>query len=170
MRRGLSAGLAAVLLTLAPLGSAQPPASSDAWLAFEGHWSASGQFHSMPLYASKTAVVLALSGPVFLSKTGGMSHGFSGAAIAFDDGEGVSVGRAVWTDEHGDTLVSRLQGQAFGSGGRFSGTFIGGTGRYAGATGDYTFTWQYVVRTADGEIQGRTLGLSGRVRAGGEHP
>ncbi len=168
MSHRLVVGLAVVLATLAPSGAAQAPAPSDAWLAFEGNWSASGQVHSMAIDSSNTAVVLAVSGPVFLSRTGGMSRGFSGAAIAFDDGEGASVGRAVWTDERGDRLVSRLQGQSFGSGGRFSGTFTGGTGRYSGATGDYTFAWQYVVKTPDGGIQGRTVGLTGRVRAGGD--
>ena len=42
------------------------------------------------------------------------------------------VGRAVWTDERGDQVFSELKGEWVGTGNRIVGTFIGGTGRYAG--------------------------------------
>jgi len=75
------------------------------------------------------------------------------------------VGRAVWTDEHGDRLFSRLQGEPLETGKRIVGTITGGTGRYAGLEGEYSFTWQYVVVGAeDGQIQGRGVRLEGRVR------
>ncbi len=48
------------------------------------------------------------------------------------------------------------------------GTITGGTGRYAGLEGEYSFTWQYVIAREDGAgvIQGRAADLSGRVRRG----
>ena len=49
---------------------------------------------------------------------------------------------------------------------RIMGTFLGGTGRYAGVTGGYEFSWQYVVEAEDGTIQGRATGLKGRFRVG----
>ena len=49
---------------------------------------------------------------------------------------------------------------------RISGTILGGTGRYAGATGTYEFSWQSVIELEDGSMQGRAVDLKGRVRAG----
>ena len=99
----------------------------------------------------------------------GLSRGFLSQAIGFDDGQGLSVGRSVWTDEHGDRLFSRLEGESLRTGKRFVGTITGGTGRYLGLEGDYSFTWQYVVAGEDaaGVIQGRAVDLSGRVHRGG---
>jgi hypothetical protein len=75
-------------------------------------------------------------------------------------------GRCVWTDERGDRVYSELKGQAVGSGNHIEGRFIGGTGRYAGVTGDYSFQWQYVVDTEDGAVSGRVVNLKGRARLG----
>jgi hypothetical protein len=55
------------------------------------------------------------------------------------------------------------------------GTILGGTGRYAGATGSYEFSWQFVIESEEGSIQGRAVGLKGRIRpgqpnAGGSRP
>jgi hypothetical protein len=79
----------------------------------------------------------------------------------------VSLGRAVWTDEHGDRLFSRLKGESLATGKRIVGTITGGTGRYAGLEGEYSFTWQYVLSAEDGAIQGRGVRLQGRVRRAG---
>ena len=94
----------------------------------------------------------------------GLSRGFHGQAIGFDDGQGLSVGRAVWTDENGDRLFSRLKGEPLQTGKGLVGTITGGTGRYVGLEGEFSFTWQYVVSMEDGAFQGRSLGLKGRVR------
>ena len=81
-------------------------------------------------------------------------------------------GAAVWTDENGDRVFSRLKGESLRTGKRFLGTITGGTGRYAGLEGEYSFTWQYVVAREDGAgvIQGRAADLSGRVRRGTASP
>ena len=88
------------------------------------------------------------------------------------------VGRAVWTDERGDKVFSELKGEWVGTGNRIAGTFLGGTGRFAGATGEYEFQWQYVLTAEDGTVSGRTVGLQGagargrpsRFRAVGRRP
>ena len=43
---------------------------------------------------------------------------------------------------------------------------LGGTGRYAGASGVYEFSWKFVIESDDGSIQGSAVGLKGRVRFG----
>jgi hypothetical protein len=134
--------------------------------SFEGTWSASGRRHAVALEDGKEAAIVELSGAVVLASGEGLSGGFRGEVIGFDDGEGLSVGRSVWTDENGDQLFSRLKGGRIETGRRISGTVTGGTGRYAGLSGEYSFTWRYVVLSEDGRIQGRVVDLSGRIRRG----
>jgi hypothetical protein len=73
-------------------------------------------------------------------------------------------GRAVWTDERGDQAYSELRGEGNATGNQIVGTFIGGTGRYAGATGTYEFSWRFLLEGEDGTVQGQSVGLKGRVR------
>ena len=80
-------------------------------------------------------------------------------------------GRCVWTDERGDMVLQRVEGRMRSEAGTISsGTFVGGTGRYAGVTGEYTFQWQYVVDAEDGAVSGRVVDLKGRARLGATAP
>jgi hypothetical protein len=157
MKRG-----AATAVALA--GFALASASQES--AFEGTWTASGRRQSIPLESGRSAAIVEISGAVVLTLGDGLSRGFHGEAIGFDDGEGLVVGRSVWTDENGDQLFSRLQGEPLEKGRRFTGTIMGGTGRYEGYSGEYSFTWQYLLSSEDGMLQGRAVGLSGRVLRG----
>ena len=76
------------------------------------------------------------------------------------------IGRSVWKDESGDQVFSELKGEGTAAKNRITGTILGGTGRYAGATGTYEFSWQFVLEAEDGSIQGSAVGLKGRVRPG----
>ncbi len=158
----VSLALAFAGATLA--GQAQGPPPADGWRTFEGTWSATGERQTLPTEGAKPAAVVRLSGAVVLTGGSGLSRGFRGEAIGFDDGRSVGVGRSVWTDERGDRIFIELKGEAFQTGRRIAGTITGGTGRYAGITGDLSFTWQYVVQADAGEIQGRAVGLKGRFR------
>jgi hypothetical protein len=168
------AALAAVSLALALVGPLQSAAGQGApsaeWRAFEGSWSVSGRRHTVPVESGANAAVVEVSGAVVLTSGEGLSRGFRGEAVGFDDGQGVSLGRAVWTDERGDRLFSRLKGEPLETGRRVVGTITGGTGRYASLEGEYSFTWQYVVSAEDGGIQGRAVRLEGRVRPKGTTP
>jgi hypothetical protein len=143
---------------------AQGPPPADAWRTFEGTWSAAGQRQTLPTEGAQPAAIVRLSGAVVLTGGAGLSRGFRGEAIAFDDGRSVSAGRAVWTDERGDRIFIELKGEPYQSGRRIAGTITGGTGRYAGMTGDLSFTWKYVVAGEAGEVQGLAVGLKGRFR------
>jgi len=57
------------------------------------------------------------------------------------------------------------KGDPIRSGGVFVGTITGGTGRYAGLTGEYRFRWKYVIDAEQGHISGRTDDLVGRALA-----
>ena len=151
---------------LAPAALEQTPASDQAaWRTFEGSWSASGHRQSLQT-EGRTASTIYLSGAVVLTVSEGVSRGFRGEVIGFDDGATASIGRSVWTDERGDRIFATLRGETIGTGRRFAATITGGTGRYAGITGEYSFEWQYVVEADQGTIQGRAVGLKGRYRAG----
>jgi len=169
-RAALVAGsLALALASLVPGAAGQGTAPAE-WRSFQGTWSASGRRQAVAVEGGAVATVVGISGAVVLKTGEALGRGFEAEAIAFDDGEGLSVGRCVWTDAHGDRIFSRLKGEPLVTGRRIVGTITGGTGRYEGLEGEYSFTWQYVVAAEDGAIQGRAVRLEGRVRRKGTTP
>jgi hypothetical protein len=156
---------AAIVLVIAAalIARAEAPPSTD-WRPFDGSWSASGDRQMLPTESGRPAAVVHLSGAVVLANGTGIAAGFTAEAIGFDDGGGVTTGRAVWTDSAGDRIFSRLRGGALEAGRRISGTITDGTGRWSGVVGDYELTWQYVVSAEGTSVQGRTSDLRGRLR------
>lgn len=164
-RAALAAGsLVLALIGFTPATAGQEPGAGAAWRPFEATWSATGRRQVVAIEGGAMAAIVEISGAVVLTSGEGLSRGFRGEAIGFDDGQGLGLGRAVWTDENGDRIFSRLKGEPLRTGTGLVGTITGGTGRYAGLEGEYSFTWQYVVPVEDGVIQGRSVGLKGRVR------
>ena len=160
---------AALILTAAcDQLSAPAPQSLPAgeWHVFEGTWTAAGTRRTLQLGADDRAAIFELTGSLLLSGAQRPAVGFRAQAIGFSDSRAGMQGRCVWTDESGNRVYSELRGQAVGSGNRIVGTFLGGTGRYAGVTGDYTFQWQYVVDSEDGAVSGRVVDFKGRARFG----
>jgi hypothetical protein len=161
--------LAAGALVAAPRAQAPPPAAEE-WRSFEAAWSATGHRQTMPTGGGRDAAIVRLSGSVVLTAGSGLGRGFRGEIIGFDDGRALAVGRWLWTDERGDRIFGEMRGEPVQTGRRFMGTITGGTGRYAGITGSYAFTWHSVVAAEDGVVQGRTVGLKGRYRRGRVQP
>jgi len=161
----VSALLALVACGPAPAPSASAPDAGE-WREFRGTLNASGRRHLIPLGGDRRASLVDLSGTLLLSGPARPGVGFRMELIALNDSATGMTGRAVWTDEHGDEVYSALEGQGTATRNRIAGTFLGGTGRYAGATGGYEFSWQYVLEEDDGTVQGRAVGLKGRVRGG----
>jgi hypothetical protein len=139
------------------------------WLTFEGTWTAAGTRRTLRLGPNDRAAIFDLTGSVLLTGAQRPAVGFIAHAIGFSDSRAGMQGRCVWTDERGDMVYSELSGQAVGTGNHIVGKFIGGTGRYAGVSGDYSFQWQYVVDTEDGAVSGRVVDLKGRARFGQAH-
>jgi hypothetical protein len=151
------------LLAACARPSPEAAAAGGEWRSFEGTWTAAGDRHTIDTGPGASASVLDLSGSILLVGERGLGAGFQGRAIAYSDGTTSSVGRAVWTDERGDQIYSELHGAPVATGRRITGTFTGGTGRWAGIEGEYAFDWTYVIET-EGRVQGRTVGLRGRAR------
>lgn len=168
--RAFFVGLLALVLSLTGCGAApdSKPLAPGEWLEFSGTWNAAGSRQSISLGADRRASVLRLSGTMLLAGPNRPGAGFRSEVVALVDSATGLVGRSVWTDEHGDQVFSELQGEGTAKNNHLKGTFLGGTGRFAGVTGSYEFSWQFVMEAEDGSVQGRAVELKGRVRSGPE--
>ncbi|MFO1313625.1 MAG: hypothetical protein U1F41_16345 [Burkholderiales bacterium] len=160
---------AGIALALALVACSAPPepgdaAAGDAWREFQGSLNATGTRHTIPMGGDRRASLIDMSGTLLLSGPSRPNVGFRSQVLVLNDSETGLVGRSVWTDQNGDQVFSELEGQNVAAGSRINGKLVGGTGRYQGASGTYEFAWQYVVEAEDGSVQGRTVGLKGRVR------
>jgi hypothetical protein len=144
-------------------GTQLGPAGGD-WHEFQGTWTTSGSRNIMPLAGDRRASISNFSGSLVLAGSSRLDVGFRAEAIVFNDSLTGLTGRAVSTDEHGDQAFSELQLAGTPADRKIVGKFIGGTGRYAGATGTYEFAWRFVLESEDGNVQGESVGLKGRVR------
>ncbi len=174
-RAGLRAGAlllgaASVAMITCEREAAPSSAASSEWQEFEGSWNASGTRHTIPLGAERRGSIIDLSGTMALTGSGRPGVGFRAEFIALVDTETGLVGRGVWTDEHGDRVFTDLKGESVQGSNHIAGTFLGGTGRYAGATGTFEFSWQFMIELDDGSIQGRATDLKGRFRLGDAQP
>ena len=162
-------GSACVLAMALTVGACQresePPATaSGEWREFEGSWNAAGSRQTITLGADRKGSIIDLRGSMLLAGAERPGVGFNSEVIALVDSETGVVGRGVWTNEHGDQVFSELKGEGTKEKNHIMGTILGGTGRYANAVGTYEFSWQFVIESEDGSIQGRAIGLKGRVR------
>jgi hypothetical protein len=158
-------GAALCLLVLATGGQEPPkqPAHAQDWQSFEGNLSAAGTRQTLPMGSGRNAGIVYLSGSLVMTSQEGLSRGFRCEVVAYENEAGLSVGSCVWTDDRGHKVFSEIRGDSVEKGKRITGTITGGTGRYAGLAGEYDFVWEYVVSDQDGAIQGRAVGLKGRV-------
>jgi len=161
----VSLALAAAACGPAP-EPAGPVAAPGEWREFEGSWNAAGSRRIIPLGVNRQGAIIDLKGTMLLSGPQRPGVGFRSDVIALSDSETGLIGRSVWTNEHGDQVFSELKGEGTAARNHITGKFLGGTGRYAGVTGDYEFSWQFVIEAEDGSVQGRAVGLKGRFRLG----
>lgn len=122
--------------------------------------------HTLTLGTDQRASIFDLTGSLLLIGNRGLGVGFRAQAIGFSDSLTGMQGRCIWTDEHGDKIYSQLQGEFLATGNDIVGKFLGGTGRYAGVTGEYSFQWEYVVESDEGSVSGRAINLKGRALLG----
>jgi hypothetical protein len=161
--------VAIMLAVAACVPAPEPPqrvATAGEWREFSGSWNAAGTRRTIPLGADRRGSIIELRGTMLLAGPERPGVGFLAETIALVDSETGLVGRSVWTDQRGDQVFSDLKGEGTAARNRITGTILGGTGRYAAATGSYEFSWQFVTQAEGGSIQGRTVDLKGRVRPG----
>ena len=167
-RHQLLLGLAFAVAACGP--ATQPPRPdlpAGEFLEFEGSWNGVGTRHSIPLGDLRVGSIINLKGTMLLAGSGRPGVGFQAEVIGLVDSASGFQGRSVWTDENGDQVFSELDGEGTAAKNRIKGTILSGTGRYAGVTGSYEFSWQSVMEAEEGgAIQGRAVDLKGRVRLG----
>jgi len=146
--------------------SARPAAASGGELEFSGSWSGLGSRHTISLGAGRIGSIVDLKGTMLLAGPGRPGVGFQSEVIGLVDSATGFQGRSVWTDEHGDQVYSALVGEGTAAKNRVTGTVLSGTGRYAGITGSYEFSWQWVMEGEEGTVSWRAVDLRGRVQPG----
>ena len=166
LRRPVLVALAAAAVACSPVVQPPPLVTGTEWREFSGSWNAAGNRRTIPLGTGRKGSIIDLRGSMLLAGAGRPGVGFRAEVIALVDSETGLSGRGVWTDEKGDQVYSTLQGEGTATNNRITGTILGGTGRYAGATGSYEFSWRFVLEAEDGTIQGSAHGLKGRIRRG----
>src|SRR6185437_7497219 len=151
----------------APQGSRSALPGGE-WHDFQGTWTAAGSRNIMPFGGDRRTAISTFNGSLVLAGPSRPNVGFRAEAFVLSDTATGMVGRAVWTDEHGDQAFSELRGEGTAENNKITGTFVGGTGRYAGADGTYEFSWRFVLENEDGVVEGQSMGLKGRVRVGSQ--
>jgi len=159
-------GLAFAAAACGPAESPRPAAASGGELEFSGSWSGIGSRHTISLGAGRFGSVVDLKGTMLLTGPGRPGVGFQSEVIGLTDSATGFQGRSVWTDERGDQVYSELRGEGTAAKNRIVGTILSGTGRYAGVTGSYEFSWQWVMEGEEGAVHGRAVDLRGRVQLG----
>ncbi len=140
----------------------EPGSTQPGSISFRGTWTATGTRNTLHLIGERRASISTFEGSIVLEGAPRPAVGFRAEAIIFNDSETGIVGRAVWTDERGRQIFSELSKQTAAE--KITGTFVGGTGRYTGATGSYEFSWRFLIDNEDGNVQGQSIGLNGTVR------
>jgi hypothetical protein len=159
-----------LLVVLMVAGGAASPARAQTapkdseWHEFSGTWTAVGSRQVIGLGGDRLASVADYSGSLMLYGASRPALGFRAEAVVLNDSTTGLIGRAVWTDDTDNHVYSELSDETTPTGKRIVGTFVGGSGRYKGATGTYEFSWRFLLEAEDGTVQGQSMGLSGKVR------
>jgi hypothetical protein len=148
--------------------ASQSAPTHDVWHQFKGTWIAAGNRDSIPFGQGRRASIAKLEGSLVLEGESRPAVGFQSVVVVLNDTATGLTGRATWTDERGDQIFSELSGTGTTTGNKIVGKFLGGTGRYSGASGDYEFLWRFVLEAEDGTVQGQSMGLNGKIRGGPE--
>jgi hypothetical protein len=162
-RLTLAALLAGVTLLIVGCGQSPPPNFDGEERHFTGTWSFTGSQQLLQLAAGEQAGIFHVEGSLLLAGPERPAIGYRAEVIGFSHTQAGMVGRSVWVDRRGDEIFSELKGASALPGNRLSGRLTGGTGRYAGVTGEYTFTWQRVAEYED-SVSGRVSDLVGWLR------
>src|SRR5262245_45160864 len=104
--RGQVLLLAFALAACGPREGAPSAGDADGWHRFSGAWTATGRRTMMQFGSNRRVSVVDVSGSLLLSGPTRPSVGFQGSALTFADDLTGMLGRAVWTDDHGDQLFS----------------------------------------------------------------
>ena len=134
---------ALTLVTLLWLPAAQSQTEGDDRKgAFEGYWVATGTRDGVPFPADRQVFVFSLAGSLNLKTDRGAFTDLWASCVGLRDTVAGTDARCVWENAAGDRVFSELTSSGSGATETASGRFVGGTGRLAGITGGYSYTWE----------------------------
>src|SRR5512146_277929 len=107
------------------------------WRTFKGTWTTTGHRQALRLGPDRKTTIFSLSGSMLIVGERRLGVGFQCRVIGYSDSAKGIGGWCVWTDTRGDQVFSEIRGEPIGARRRISGTILGGTGQYAGSTGEY---------------------------------
>jgi hypothetical protein len=160
----LLAGLLLLLSACAREDAVQVSAPPGEERRFSGSMTLTGPRQTLPAAGDRPATTFQLSGTALLGGEKRPAQGYRAEIIGYSDARRGMQASSVWTDRNGDRAFSELRADEAGPDRPIIGTFIGGTGRYVGLTGEYRFTWQYMVGNEEGGVGARVSDLQGWVR------
>jgi len=155
-----------------PAPSAQAPSAASVQAQqrdFTGTWSLTGTRQTLDMGPGHRAEVFRLGGSLMLAGDNRPGIAFRSDIIGLRDTRTGMQGRSVWTDQRGDQVFSELRGTGV-AGQPVEGRFLGGTGRYAGVSGAYTFGLQSLVESDDASVSARVADLKGWARLAAPAP
>jgi len=161
--RLLTAGLVLALVSLAMAAPSRAQVAAEG--TFEGNWDLSGYAETVAMDDGEISV-MKLEGPVRItSAASGLAREFDSVCAGVSDKKTGGIGRCVWTDGDGDTLLVELSGSIIGPAGTSRealGVVAGGTGKYADIKGSFDVDWLFIESVLEpGKVMGRDTKFTG---------
>lgn len=132
---------------------------------FSGSWIANGTRQVLPFGDHRKFYIFNLSGHVNLGTPIGGKYDFWSEVIGFSDSQTGTIARCVWSDlDDRQQLFIELKTKRMSASDQVFGKIVGGTGRYAKATGTMNFTWRSVTfykENGHPMVSGQTTDLEG---------
>jgi len=133
---------------------------------FKGSMIANGTRSNFPFGDERQVFTFKLSGHVNLQTTLSKTKDYWSECIGLADSVTGLVGRCVWKDLAGPEIYLTIQSDRLQQGSQVNGTIVGGSGKFAGISGELSFNWSSVTTLTEAEgvvsVTGQTKNLGGR--------
>jgi hypothetical protein len=153
-----------LLLTTSPMPLSHGAESGE----FKGGWIANGTRTPFPFGDGRQVFTFRIAGHVNLQTALSKKKDYWSECVGLADSVTGIVGRCVWKDLAGPEIYITLQSDRLQQGSQVNGSIVGGTGPFAGISGDVSFNWSSVIFQTDAEgianVSGQSKNLSGRYR------
>ena len=131
---------------------------------FQGRWEVVGKAMKIDLGTSRSVSVARFEGAVVLEGSAqGLARGFRANCVGLQDQSTGGLGRCVWKDRFDDEIWSEIESRSTGSSRSSQAKFVGGTGKFEGIEGEFSFEWIYMIPASEeGPVRGYSTRVSGR--------
>lgn len=159
-----SIAFAALLMVSAGCGPSDrsgPPASMVGAHAFSGRWTVMGKRHRLGFVEGRRVTTFHARGAIHMTGGDGVLGDLNAELVGLTDSLTGCSARCVWSNASGERIFSEISGNLVGRGGRAEGKIVGGTGKFVGAGGTFSFTWASFIVENETRVDGFTNDLSG---------